>query len=44
MCLDILNFHWSPAITLQKVISVISEQLIDPNPKEALESYIATEY
>eukprot|EP00938_MAST-03A_sp_MAST-3A-sp1_P007141 g7141.t1 len=44
ICLDILKDHWSPALTISKVLLSILSLLTDANPKDPLVPAIAHEY
>ena len=44
ICLVILNTHWSPALTITKVLLSISSLLTDPNPDDPLDPIIANTY
>ena len=44
ICLDILKDHWSPALTISKVLLSILSLLTDANPKDPLVPAIALEY
>ena len=44
ICLDILKDHWSPALTISKVLLSISSLLTDANPADPLVGCIAHEY
>jgi hypothetical protein len=40
VCIDILKYNWSPALSLFKVILSLSSLLTDPNPREWQSSFI----
>lgn len=44
ICLDILKDHWSPALTIDKVLLSISSLLADPNPGDPLVPAIAHQF
>eukprot|EP00300_Choanocystis_sp_HF-7_P005542 c14135_g1_i2.p1 GENE.c14135_g1_i2~~c14135_g1_i2.p1 ORF type:complete len:134 (+),score=26.64 c14135_g1_i2:605-1006(+) len=39
LCLDILKDHWSPALTISKVMLSIQSLLGSPNPDDPLDSF-----
>lgn len=44
ICLDILKDHWSPALTIGKVLMSIMALLEEPNPHDPLVGSIASQY
>ena len=42
--MDILDYQWSPALTVDKVLLSISSLLMDPNPDDPLVPDIANLY
>ncbi len=44
ICLDILDYQWSPAFSLSRVMICILSLMIDPNPSDPLSPLKAKEF